>query len=158
MKYIETFESFLGEASWSESDLKDKSRSEILRLISSAFYRANKLNGKILIAKKEKRSDLVNILKSQFAESNKEYKKLTSFGKKNHEITDTEIKDEISKKNESIDFTNEGKHNSEVLELVDSIHSVINKIKTDSSIPKEKRDKLFTLAGPLVKALHDIVD
>jgi hypothetical protein len=35
---------------------------------------------------------------------------------------------------------------------------VIGKIKGDSSIPKEKRDKLFTLAGPLVKALHDIVD
>jgi hypothetical protein len=55
-------------------------------------------------------------------------------------------------------FTNEGKHNSEVLDLVDDIHKVIGKIKGDSSIPKEKRDKLFTLAGPLVKALHDIVD
>jgi hypothetical protein len=52
----------------------------------------------------------------------------------------------------------EGKFNSEVLDLVDEIHKVIGKVKADSSISKEKRDKLFTLAGPLVKALHDLVD
>jgi hypothetical protein len=52
----------------------------------------------------------------------------------------------------------EGKFNSEILDLVDDIHKVIGKVKSDSSISKEKRDKLFTLAGPLVKALHDLVD
>lgn len=102
MKYIKLFEQFVNELVYTDNVLKDKNKSEILRLIVSAFKNANRLNDKILMAKRQKKSDLVNLLKKQFTEANKEYNHLISYGKKKHEITTDEIKEKIKEaQNES---------------------------------------------------------
>ena len=45
--------------------------------------------------------------------------------------------------------------NSEILDVIDSIQNLIKNIKTDSS---KKGTKLFTVASPLVKELHKLVE
>jgi hypothetical protein len=52
-------------------------------------------------------------------------------------------------------FLNENVSNSEILDLVDSIQAVIQKIKAEN---KSKGSKLFTIAGPLVKELHSLME
>jgi hypothetical protein len=45
--------------------------------------------------------------------------------------------------------------NSEILDLVDNIQALIQKIKAGN---KSKGSKLFTIAGPLVKELHSLME
>ena len=52
-------------------------------------------------------------------------------------------------------FINENVSNSEILDLVDNIQAVIQKIKAEN---KSKGSKLFTIAGPLVKELHSLME
>jgi len=61
---------------------------------------------------------------------------------------------------ESLDeaVNEEDNHNNEILDTIDKIHQLIGTLKKDGS-PEEKRmsSKLWTLAGPLVKTLHSMV-
>jgi hypothetical protein len=52
-------------------------------------------------------------------------------------------------------FLNEKVSNDEILDMVDSIHALINKIKAEDSA---RGAKLFTAASPLVKELHTLVE
>ena len=52
-------------------------------------------------------------------------------------------------------FLNENVSNSEILDLVDNIQALIQKIKAGN---KSKGSKLFTIAGPLVKELHSLME
>lgn len=52
-------------------------------------------------------------------------------------------------------FVNERVSNSDILDLVDDIHDLIQKIKAENS---SKGSKLFTAAGPLIKELHTLTE
>lgn len=53
---------------------------------------------------------------------------------------------------------NEGSNTGIILSAVDKIQDTIKALKADKTLPKSETDKLFTLAGPLVKALLKLVD
>lgn len=48
-------------------------------------------------------------------------------------------------------FVNEKVSNSDILDLVDNIQNVIQKVKAENN---SRGTKLFTVAGPLIKELH----
>lgn len=52
-------------------------------------------------------------------------------------------------------FVNERVSNSDILDLVDDIQALIQKIKAENS---SKGSKLFTAAGPLIKELHSLTE
>jgi hypothetical protein len=52
-------------------------------------------------------------------------------------------------------YLNEKISNSDILDLVDHIQSLIQKIKAENS---SRGAKLFTVAGPLVKELHSLTE
>ena len=52
-------------------------------------------------------------------------------------------------------FMNEKVSNDEILNLVDDIQSLIQKIKAENS---SRGAKLFTAAGPLIKELHSLTE
>ena len=52
---------------------------------------------------------------------------------------------------------NREKHDSEILDLVDAIHEMIQKLKNSKDPEERKRaSKLYTKAGPFIRALHDM--
>ena len=52
---------------------------------------------------------------------------------------------------------NREKHDSEVLDLVDAIHEMIEKLKNSKDPEERKRaSKLYTKAGPFIRALHNM--
>jgi hypothetical protein len=68
--------------------------------------------------------------------------------------------DEDYPDDDAFDDATEGKidenvSNSEILDLVDNIQALIQKIKAEN---KSKGSKLFTIAGPLVKELHSLME
>jgi len=52
-------------------------------------------------------------------------------------------------------FFNESISNSDILDMVDMIHNLINNIKSKDS---KRGAKLFTLAGPFIKELHTLLE
>jgi hypothetical protein len=51
-------------------------------------------------------------------------------------------------------FLNEKVSNTEILDLVENIQALITKLQAEDS---KRGEKLFTIAGPLVKELHSYV-
>jgi hypothetical protein len=68
------------------------------------------------------------------------------------------VNDDYVPEDESDDMDNQReKHNAKILDLIDNIHGLIKNLKDSDDILKSDSDKLFTLAGPFVKALLKIV-
>lgn len=53
---------------------------------------------------------------------------------------------------------NESKYNSEILDFIQSGHTLFNKLKKDKNINKKTLKNLFTDFGPVVGSLHSLVN
>ena len=70
-----------------------------------------------------------------------------------------EVKDILSNMGYVTESVNEANMNSEILDVVEDLQTLIKKLKKDSNYKKRPEvEKLFTYAGPIVKELHKLVE